>query len=194
MAKVLNLRNIQNKVQAVIIQKVVSGPILRDVGEFVRTRIYESTKKGKSLVTGSAISGLSGAYKNYRKRFQEWNQTGEFFSPPRSNLTLTGQMLRALRYVITRGARSSHVDVDVAPTKRSATPQVPLKSWVEGRSEKKFRKITKQPEDLNNAEVAKRVAKEGRPFIGLDATGRNRVKLMIANELRTRLRQAGLKK
>lgn len=191
MAKVLGVKELEAKVTLTLKDKITKGEVLEQIGSFVKNRIYQNTKAGKSLATGNSIKSLSPNYIKTRKRFQEWNQVGDFFSPSRSNLTLTGQLLNAIAFRVNK--IKSQVEVFVQDTLRKPTPPIPQKSWVEGRSTKKY--ASKKPEpSLTNKEVAKRVADKGRPFLGLDETGRDRVKLTLVQEIRKRLRQAGLNK
>lgn len=173
--------------------------LLREVASFMRTRIYQYTKRGMSLATlrqrrgsgnklvGDAkkLKGLSPLYIEYRKsllkdqdkiaargvfgkrsrknsRKRALTKFGEFFSPSRSNLTLTGQMLDALKSDIDAVAGQATVYVD---------------------------STSRTDSELNNAEVAKKVAEEGRPFLGLDRVGRDRIRRMAIAHIRRSLKR-----
>ena len=75
--------------------------ILKNIGELSVDLIYKRTKAGygvdndtKRLPKKNRLKGLS---KNYMKRRRKV-RLGKFGGPRKSNLTLTGQMLEALKY------------------------------------------------------------------------------------------------
>lgn len=173
-AKVLNIEKIQSSLRIMLDKFVSSKKVLDQIGEFSRDRIYSFAKSGKSLFGDDPkkFMSLSRGYINYRKKLEQTSQMGDLFSPSRSNLTLTGQMLDALKYKIKSG--SAMVEVFVEASARNDTPQ-----------------LTKRPKKgprLNNAQVAESLAKRGRKFIGMDRLGRDRIKKLIIKELRIALR------
>jgi len=186
MSKVLGIEKLQAKLKLTLIDRVTRGSVLDEIGEFTKLRIFQFTKRGLSLFkdTPTKLKPLSTGYKKYRKRFQEHAQTGEFFSPNRSNLTFTGQLLNAIAKKVLRS--SSQAIIFIESTQRSPTPQIPTKSGA-------IRKIKQQPA-LTNKQVAERVSDSGRPFLGLDVTGRNRVRLMVIKAIRKSLKTSGLNK
>jgi len=82
-----------------------------------------------------------------------------FFSPKRSNLTLTGQMLDSLSGLVKSKARSVEV-------------------FVEGRRD----------DGLTNQAVAKDLKSMGRTFLGLDEKGRGRIRKIVLDEIRRQIR------
>jgi hypothetical protein len=169
------------------VRAVIRKPnLMRQIAEFIRSRIYQFTKRGLSLANQPEkppkLDALSPGYVRYRKelvsnkakrfragvgsqkaaRKKAIKSFGEFFAPARSNLTLTGQLLNALKTRI--DTARGEVTVFVADTRRAG-------------------------EDLTNAEVAEKVAKGGRPFLGLDRTGRDRVARLVIAELRRSLKR-----
>lgn len=178
MAKVVGIDQLKNKIKIALDRTISSREMLDLAGDLATERIYKMTKTGYSLASGQKekIAKLSDWYMTYRRKYQENAPTGEFFSPRRSNLTLSGQMLEALTYSIDRARRT--VKVFVEASQRSPNPY-PLK----GREE----------QNLNNAQVAREVARRGRPFIGLDLEGRRRIRNEIQSILRRTLRREGLR-
>lgn len=147
------------------------------------------------------IKSLAPGYKKYRKKYQEIYKTGEFFSPNRSNLTFTGQMLDALTYKVNRAGAS--FEVFVKNTMRQATNKVSKSKVAKALSNKKTRRKAlkalssrtgREDEAKTNAEVASDVADKGRPFLGLDARSRDRLRSEIIKDLRRTLRSRGLRK
>lgn len=142
--------------------------LLREIAIFMRTRVYQYTKRGTSLVQESRLTPLSQNYINYRKRLvagksrKSVKKFGDFFSPSRSNLTFTGQMLDALKTDVDPASGRAIVFVDDTP---------------------------RSGDDLTNAEVAVKVAEAGRPFLGLDRVGRDRIRRMVIADLRRKLKR-----
>lgn len=184
MAKV-DVRFKPDRIVSTLRKAVRDTRLLREIAQFIRTRVYQYTKRGQSLVQESRLQPLSTGYVEYRKRLARGEKTkttkrlkkiglkkiakalemrkfGEFFSPSRSNLTLTGQMLDALKTDVDPGGGRAIVFVDDTPRK---------------------------DDDLTNAEVAVKVAKAGRPFLGLDRVGRDRIRRMVIADLRRKLKR-----
>lgn len=176
----VQVRSKVGEVLAGLDRAVRNNALLGDVAVFIRDRIYQNTKRGyyagvrKNL---AKFRPLSQNYVEYRKsllggekknaggdRKKAIKKFGEFFSPARSNLTMTGQMLDALDHSVNSSA--GQISVFVKPTQRSDDGD----------------------EKLTNAEVAKRVQDE-RPFLRLDETGVERVKRMVIADLRRRLKR-----
>ncbi|MGB0257745.1 MAG: hypothetical protein ACPGES_03740 [Coraliomargarita sp.] len=82
-------------------------------------------------------------------------RTGEFFKPAKSNLTFTGQLLESLK------ARSN------------VRTQV-ITLFVSGRRD----------DGLTNKEVAEHVAENGRPFLGIDQKGIDRIEQIGKRDIR----------
>lgn len=136
----------------------VTPKTLLTLAEFWVSRIQGFTRTGKSLVTGARLSPLSAAYIKRRALYQ--GTKGEAFSPAKSNLTLTGQLLASLKPT----ANHSRQSVSVTPTG----------SRDDGRT---------------NQDVASYVAEQGRPFLGLDEKGRARMIRLIIDDLRRTLKK-----
>lgn len=144
-----------------------SPKALKDSELFWVDRIKRFTWSGRSLATGDRFKPLSGPYKKWRKKVlsksTQWartNKVGQFFSPNKSNLTLTGQLINSLK----------------------------------GRSNFRTQRITVKPtgsrsDGLKNEEVAGDVAKNGRPFLGLDEKGRQRIIQIVKRDLRRQIRR-----
>lgn len=179
MAKV-SVKTKLDKFTATLQKSIRTPSMLKEVAVFLRTRIYQYTKRGQSLVLQAKMPALSQGYIEFRKRLASGEGTkgskknrgtkskkapkkfGDFFSPSRSNLTLSGQMLDALESEVDQGKGQVSVFVDDTPRDDS---------------------------DLNNAEVAKKVSQDGRPFLGLDRVGRDRIRRMVIAQLRRSLKR-----
>lgn len=178
-----------SRVETVIKKAFRDNKLLKELAEYLKERIYSSTKRGKSLVTGDKLKPLSPGYVKWRRtlgsskkkslirrlldKFRQHRlgkkkkrnsniKTGDFFSPARSNLTLTGQMLDAL---------TTDVDTTIGQFK------VTVKDNVRRDGEK------------TNLEVAKEVADNGRPFLGIDAKGMDIMRRKVIQNLRRKLKR-----
>lgn len=172
----------------IAIKKALSSTdLLTQSGGYVRKRIYDFTKSGKSLVTGSKLKELSPGYVKARRNLGRWHKKrskrqkltdpilgkfvpGDFFSPARSNLTLTGQLLDALIFTIDR--QRSSFTVTVNNKQRKASPM-----------------DRKDAGTKTNYEVSISVARNGRPFIGLDEKGEEILRRNIIASLRRKLKR-----
>jgi len=156
------LQNLKNKIERVKFQAVQKAQ-LDKVGLEAKDIIYKRTKSGKGLDsaknTKMKFKPLSKAYVTRRKKMK----LGEYGSPSRSNLTLTGQMLNSMKYT----SKQKRVEIFIAKSSRSGSKHT-------------------------NAEVAAFCEKNGRYFMGL-AEGeiriilnnyRKRLKLIARNILK----------
>lgn len=177
------------RVETVIKKAFRDNDLLKELADYLKERIYSFTKRGISLVTNDKLKPLSPGYVKWRRtlgsskqknparrRFDGFRQhrlgkkkkrntniqTGDFFSPARSNLTLTGQMLDAL---------TTDVDTTIGQFK------VTVKDNVRRDGEK------------TNLEVAKEVADNGRPFLGIDAKGMDIMRRKVIQNLRRKLKR-----
>lgn len=189
--------NRTDRVIAILRGALKDPTLLRSLSDFLRTRIYQYTKRGYSLGSLKTttrrgnigdprkLKPLSESYIEYRKGLRKSGKTkstkllrkaglkkfannlemrkfGEFFSPARSNLTLTGQMLDALKADIDQNSGQAIVYVDDTSRKDS---------------------------DLTNKQVAEKVAQDGRPFMGIDRVGRDRIRRTAQAFVRRKLKR-----
>lgn len=187
MARVKGLDRLQRTLDKIFKDSSANKKILIEIGEFTKSRIFKFTKSGKSIAgkKPKSLKRLSASYKVFRRgevtfwtdeqgrlrkgnfKSKILNKTGSLFAPDRSNLTLTGQMLDSLKSFVNVGKKT----VTVAPTG-------------------KRRPVGKRRRVLKNTEVAEFVAENGRPFLGLDDKGIKRVKRIVLDDIRRRIRTA----
>jgi len=181
MAKLIGVREMQDRVTTTFEKSISNRSFLTFLANFTKERIFNTVKQGYSMAGGEKhkLKPLSTGYKNYRKKFQEIHPVGTFFSPNRSNLTLTGQMLEALTFKVSQAKGIFEVFVKDSP--RDPTPPISLRA-------------IKEPPRMSNAEVAKEVADKGRPFLGLDSASMKRIRNEVLKDLRLQLRRSGLRK
>lgn len=148
--------------------------ILAEVGQFIVKRIQGFTRLGYSLYgtpvdpKSNPLKPLSPAYIRYRKRLSlgivKHGPTtvrpilDDSFKATRSQLTVTGQLLKSIQY--------------------TAMPQE--------KSVKVFVSSTRRTDGENNRNVAKDVSKNGRPFMGIDKKGIETIKIRYIKALKRR--------
>jgi|CXWL01.1.fsa_nt_gi hypothetical protein len=169
MAKVKwsGIKELEKVLRKKIEDEIRNKTLLDQIGAFVVDRIQSFTRSGKTLATSDRPKQLKklkpSTIKSRYYEFAKGEVDPEYFhSPDTSQLTLTGQLLRAMTYK--SSVNNSSVEIYVDDTSR------------------------KEDTSLSNADVAKYVAEAGRPFLGLDKTGIKRVQRMILTELRKKLR------
>lgn len=96
----MSFRNI-NKLKDMILGKIpheYSSKELDDIGRRVVLAIQTKTRLGVSPVTDKKFTPLKESTIERRKFLSRFNKTHEMFSPAKSNLTLTGALVDAIRY------------------------------------------------------------------------------------------------
>lgn len=176
-----------------VIRIAVAGSAIKrkmfnEIGDYMVKRTQGFTRTGYSIFgkTKKKLKELSASYIKMRQgkvRFRKAkdghtyaravrdekldNVDPDYFRPRKSNLTFTGQMLKAIRYDIF--VDLSKIVVSVDDSRRNDS-------------------------DLSNKEVAKHVAANGRPFLGLDQAGLARVSKIIKATIRENIIKSRLKK
>lgn len=143
--------------------------LLNDIGKFVRDRIVFEARRGNTMASNvktERLPKLKDSTKGIRKGIQE-KRPGvvdpTFFDPDRSNVTLTGQLLRAFEYLI-KGDRVVFLFKD--------------------------RRSKLNPDDTSsNNEVYDDLRKRGFGFVGLDEKGQKRVKRLVLDEFRRTIKK-----
>jgi hypothetical protein len=169
--KIRNVNEVLAKISGILKDAAHSQKVLNDSGKFFVERIKAFTRSGKSLALGgSKLRDLADITIEFRKEYKKaGGLVHETFRPQKSQLTVTGQMLDAVKYEID----GTKINVFVEGTKRD--PNLPAG-------------------DKTNAELAQENADLGRPFLGVDERGLKRMKLMIVEEIRRISRQRGFTK
>jgi hypothetical protein len=153
-------------------EKVIRNrELLNDIGETIITDIKFQTRRGNSIPTKSKLKPLSKEWIEKRLAIDEAQATGQAFSPRRSNLTASGQLLDSLKSKIT-GVGKIIVEATGSripyfyTTKRKGVQQ---------------RKKSNEP---TNEELAEYVAEQGRPFLGIRDAIRDRIKRQVVAFIR----------
>lgn len=167
--------------------------LLNQIGIFARDRIRSTVRSGYSLDGDKKkkLKKLSESYKDMRRGAVKFRTLGRgasrqviasqefdeklnevdvtYFQPDLSNLTFTGQLMKALTYLIE--PRNKLVEIFINDDKRVG----------------KYEKLT-------NSQVATHVSNNGRPFLGLDKTGVARIKAIVKKSIRDEIIKQRLRK
>jgi len=76
----------------------------KEIGEFVTDRIRFEARREKPLNNSRKFPNLKDSTIENRRRLAKFNATHPSFTPPKSNATITGQLLEAVLYRVFRGA------------------------------------------------------------------------------------------
>lgn len=172
-----NLSSVINAMKKVLVDTKQSKSLLRDIGVYSEKRIRSKTTSGKNMVLDENEGGkleknppLSTGYKSYRRKLKSGGvKNGKVvpsdnMRPGVSQLTLTGKMLDSLRNVVL---------------------------WRRGRviiRTSGFRKVLRRGDPRTNQDLATRLAKKGRRFLGMDRTGYKVIRKKVLRVLRKNIR------
>lgn len=147
---------------------------LDPIGKLAVKTIKGVTRSGGQIQpdagTGTQPSLKQNSVKN-RKRLSEYNKTHSTFSPGRSNLTFTGQLLDAVIYTTEQRGPQRIVKITVDDTLRR--PYITSKSG-------------STSDQITNSELAEFQHEKGRRFIAIN----KELKQMILNLIRRAIRRS----
>lgn len=152
-----------------LFEKVISNrKMLNEIAETIIDDVKFQTRKGKSIPNDGSFKPLTQDWKDMRKRISRKTETHASFSPSKSNLTITGQLLNAFVHkIIGAGKINFFFEGTHKPYK------------AEG-SEGSILTIGKK---IENEKLAKYVAEE-RPFIGVRTQIERTLKNIIVSYIR----------
>lgn len=169
--KVFGLDRVSKRLR--MIQKSLGDKdLLERVGRTSIRHIQERTRRGYAIEDGKPelFKPLKPSTIERRKKLAKANRTSRFFAPAISNLHFTGQLLRSLAFKIV----GRKVFVEPSGSRR------PLKTLTGKRS------TAKVP---TNKQVAQHVADQGRPFLGVDESGKKAIRDVVVRHLRRIIRR-----
>lgn len=137
-----------------------------DAANLAIKKIQGETRLGNQLSTGESQPALSQKWIWRRQELAEHNPVGTSYGFNKSNLTLTGQLIKSLKRV------SSRFSVEIAPD----GARTPYKN-VKGGTAKKT---------PTNQELANYLAEKGRKFLGFN----EKLKSQIVKKLKEHIRRS----
>lgn len=144
---------------------VNTDDLSKELGETVIRGIKGKTRKGLDLVNGGKQGALASSTIAQRRYLDDHNSTASTYSPARSNLTFTGQLLDSLKWF-----RIGNI-IRIMPTGQRR----PYK-----RGSKK---------SIANQDVANFLKEQGREFLGVDNPIKKQLKSIIRNFIRRNIRR-----
>lgn len=145
------------------LNKFLKTEFLKKYGDKIIDIIYKRTKTGKGVSDSgnkASITKLQALAQSYIERRKKKPGKGEFFSPSRSNLTYSGQLLDAMTFNISNGVISVYI-----------------------------KDSTRSDSDSTNAEVANYVEENGRKFFNLAVEEQKIITTMIEKDVRDIIRR-----
>lgn len=196
-----SLRDAEKGVRESIERVIQKTDLLDDVGRLVADDIKFQSKAGRSIPLGKRFEELSKSWIALRQRIASSNKTADVYSPKRSNLSLTGQLLNAIFFKST--PRKGQVTVDIENSERK--PYI-VRAKTETRVRAHNRKTSQvsshvrrlRPgtfivgDRLTNRELAERVAEDGRPFMGVRPQIVKRINTIARETIRRIFKQLGI--
>jgi hypothetical protein len=171
------------------INRVIQNPqLINELGKIAVDTLKFTARKGISPETGERFKPLSKSWKNEREKIAEASPTHPAYSKTRSNLTLTGQLLDAIKFTYSVTTRSIFIRLFMDGTHQPYRKKY-MESFVRkkkkrkvnlGRTVKGFEKsfggmsyvntgrsgFYKVGKEISNLKLAQYVTEAGRPFFG----------------------------
>lgn len=115
-ARIKGIPAIKRQVESTFKKVKSSKPMLNEIGTFTVSTVALSARRRKPLNSTKSFPALKDSTKSRRKSDAKYNKTHPAFNATRSNLTFSGQLIDALKFIVS-GAGS--IIVSVADTIRS---------------------------------------------------------------------------
>lgn len=94
--KIKGIDRLKVNTQKILTDVKTDAQTLNDIGELLRDEVIGFTRSGKSVSTNGSFPQLADSTIKSRKNLSKYNQTDALYSPARSNLTFTGELLESL--------------------------------------------------------------------------------------------------
>ena len=111
--KITGIPEVEKKIRETFKKVRESEQMLRDIGEFTSERIKAQARRGKPLNDDKTFPALKKTSVAIRETLAETNSTHPTFKPSRSNLTITGQLIDAIKYYVKK--KIVFIDIEDSP-------------------------------------------------------------------------------
>ena len=202
LVRVKNIDNVTKNIRKIFKDVKREKKLMNDIGFFTVDRIRTDARKG-FLSSGGVrhkFPGLSKLTKIIRKSIGKNAPElvdSEFFKATKSNITLTGQLLKSLKYVVTSksvfiliSGNRTKINFAGIKSKLSKTKSGGMRNTKGNRNASfglDFAAAEKQAS--TNVEVYNDLASRGFGFIGLDVKGQKRVRKLVLDEFRRTIKK-----
>lgn len=165
-----SLKLTEEKTRKVFENVIRNNQMLNDMGTTIVEDIQFQTKRGKSIPNDlKPFRELTPKWINKRKQISNAQSVSDVFSPKRSNLSLSGQLLDSLQYKIIGAGKITFSFFGI---------HKPYKY------QKKNGDIGKIGKQIENKKLAQYVEEQGRPFMGVRDIVKERLKRTLLGYIR----------
>jgi len=98
--KIHGLGAVQKKIEETFDRVKSSRQMNNEIGMFVQERIKAQIRRGKPLNDTGKFPKLGKGTVKWRRKLAEFNKTHAVFKDVRSNTTITGQLVNAIKYLL----------------------------------------------------------------------------------------------
>jgi hypothetical protein len=169
-------KNVRERLTKVVEDK----SLLFEVGEMAKKLIQMTVRMGKSPLTGSGFDKLSDGWKKQRVNLEPKDPA---FRPNKSNLTVSGQLMKSIMHRSYRNVVELFFDGKHSTYTRKKTPyRISKKRNVQSgfmlRTKSKSGS-TIVGKEIDNADLARYVAERGRPFFGFNKFFKEKLMIQV---------------
>lgn len=168
--KIKNLAAVEAEFKRRANEAIKQRRLLNRIGEDLAKQIVGSAREGKFIGNGSRLSALDADTVPQRQRLSRSNSTHPAYSPRRSNLTLTGELLDSIKHNVNESR--GEVIVEAKGTH-------PGYKTLGGSS---------SSSRTSNADILRFQASMGRNVIGINDKLRERYRQFVIEEIRRNFR------
>jgi hypothetical protein len=182
--KIKRMKELEINIKGIFDRTVNSLSVYGEMATAAIRLIKGFTRSGKEASGGKyrSIKSLAESTINQRRRMARYNKTSELFSPEKSNLTFTGQLIESVK---TLAIKVTQRMVVVGPEGKRKPYKNKDGSNVGSSPKRKGQKNAGPP---TNEELGRYVAEQGRLFLFLDDKGKKQLKNIVLKHLRRQLK------
>lgn len=185
MAKVFGVSSISKKTMRVL-ESLKEREFLERVGRTAVRHVQQRTRKGYDS-DGELLKPLAPSTIRRRKELSKINRTSSFYGHAISNLHFSGQLIRSIKFVVD----NFKVFIEVSGSRK---PYNLSEEFKENKSGTKVRKTNKKTKPPSNEKLAQYLADQGRTFMGVDESLRQKIREIAARHLAKAIRREKKKK
>ena len=171
-----DIKNVEDNVRKAFDKVIKSDKMLGEVGQVIVEDVVKQTQDGKSIPLKADLKLLKEKWITRKSKIAGVNNPDQAYEEGKSNLTFTGQLLRAFSWTVQgpgkillsfKGKHKPYKNIDGTPS---------------------------PDQNLTNEQLAKYVAQAGRPFVGVRPAMRLRINRIVKTYVKRALVVARLNK
>jgi hypothetical protein len=170
-----SLKNVEDNVRTVIDRVFANKQMLELIGQTIIDDVKFQTRRGRSIPTGGgAFDQLSPKWIAEREKIAAVQKVADVFKSTRSNLTITGELLDSMDVV---KVQKGSLTIDFVGTHSVYKAQSSRGNGV--------KTIPSNPSNqVKNKDLARYVAENGRPFLGVRLALKARLNRIVVGFIR----------